>query len=210
MALLDNLRLYKNDLIRLGWTMALFKFTYNKQTFFAEVIRYLENENKPKYALVKLRFLKANNLNNTLSAWANTITIEFEDIKKFRLFFDIEFSYNLGDIVQQFIQYFSTKIPSSVHLSAEEEKVLIHQLSLSDSEDPNKKFCFALRRNPIINGKQKYRSAYNDQKAKMLRPQLYDTLFKDCNDSTISFCFSSNPEEELDDKSILINFTKRK
>lgn len=208
MFFLENIRLLKDDLVRLGWIMTLFKFVYNKQTFFVEVIRYRENENKPKYALVKLRFLKESNTKEMLSAWANTITVEFEDIKKFRLFFDIKYSNNLGDIVQQFIQYFSTKIPSSIHLSAEEEKILIQQLSLSDSEDPNKRYCFALRRNPMIDGKQTYRSVYNDQKAKMLRPQLYDILFRENNDATISFCFSSNPEDELDDKRILTNFAR--
>lgn len=210
MALLENIKSLRDDLTRLGWTMTLFKFTYNKQSFFAEIIRYLKNEFKPKYALVKLRFLKANNLNDTLPAWANTLTIEFEDIKSFRKFFNIKYSNNLGDIVQQFIQYFSTQIPMSIHLSAEEEKILINQLSLSDSEDPNKIYCFALRRNPTINGKQMHRSVYNDQKAKILKPQLYNTLFKDENDTTISFCFSSRPEDALNDKSILINFAKRK
>lgn len=209
MALLENLRLYKDDLIRLGWTMGLFDFTYNKHDYFVAVIRYQKNEHKPQYALVKLRFIRKTNLQDAYCTWANTVKIEIKDIKKFREFFHIQYAQNIGNILTQFTEYFGSKIPTKVKLNTEERDVLIKLLSISDSEDPDKKYCFALRRNPIVNGKQTQRSAYNDQKARMLKPQLYDILFRDSNETTISFCFSADPADELDDKSILTNFAKK-
>jgi hypothetical protein len=55
-------------------------------------------------------------------------------------------------------------------------------LSKSDLEDPNKKYCSGVKRNP----KDYSRSNFNDNKTRLLRTNLYK-YFKD--DKTISFCF---------------------
>ncbi len=206
MANLENIRLLRDEMINRGWFMTVFKFAYNKYEYFVEVKRYLDNEIKPQFAIAKLCFLRANNLEDTFSAWANTVTVQFEDVKEFRTFFNIQYSNNLGNIVLQFIQYFGTKVPASIKLSAEENKILLRQLSKLDSEDPNKIYCFALRRNPLQNGIQSHRTLFNDQKARMLRPRLYKLLFQSNNDYTISFCFSAKLQDEKNDEEILRQF----
>lgn len=79
---------------------------------------------------------------------------------------------------------------------------MVRSLSLSDSEDPNRIYCMSVKRN--ADGKK--RSEYNSNKIRFLRSSLYEK-FKD--DETISFCFSSNPEDERSDKEILEGFAKR-
>ena len=56
-------------------------------------------------------------------------------------------------------------------------------------------------RNPIVDGKQHYRTPFNDQKARMLKADLY-AHFE--NENTISFCFRE--ENELSTMEIMQNF----
>lgn len=207
---LDNFKSLKDDIIKHGWCMTLFEFKYNNDTYFAEVKPYLDNTQKPnKYALVSLLFLRKSNLNDTFSTWANSSTIGFKNIQSFREYFHIKYRENMGDIVKQFIQYFGKLIPININLNSTEKMVLIQRLNISDSENPNKIYCIGLRRNPILNDIQNRRTKYNDQKAKMLRPELYKTLFLNGNDDTISFCFSTNPYDEKTDAEILHLFANK-
>ena len=78
---------------------------------------------------------------------------------------------------------------------------MVKSLSISDSEDPNKIYCYKIRRNP--NGGK--RSDFNSDKTKLLRPILYRKFE---NDPSISFCYSDDPLKKNDDKTILCNFSK--
>lgn len=74
-------------------------------------------------------------------------------------------------------------------------------LSISDSEDPNKIYCYKIRINP--NGGK--RSDFNSDKTKLLRPALFRKFE---NDPSVSFCYSDDPLKENDDSTILYNFSK--
>lgn len=87
-------------------------------------------------------------------------------------------------------------------LSEEQTQVMSFSLSKSDSENPNKKYCFAVKRNP----KGYSRSDFNDNKTRLLRPRLYK-YFKD--DKTISFCFSDAIENKKTDLEIIAHFSKK-
>ena len=63
---------------------------------------------------------------------------------------------------------------------------MIKSLSKSDSEDPNKVYCYKVRRNP----KGQMRSFFNA-------------------DKTISFCYSADQNDENDDATILYNFSNK-
>ncbi len=121
-----------------------------------------------------------------------------------REYFGIEWAENLGSILRQFNEHFAQFIPDKVDLSKSNlfKTAMNKSLSESDSEDPNKIYCYCVRRNPD-NGT---RSIFNDNKSRLLRPKLYEK-FK--GDNTVSFCYSPNSEREKSDTEIIRNFTNK-
>ncbi|WP_420886369.1 DUF6037 family protein [Bombilactobacillus mellis] len=78
---------------------------------------------------------------------------------------------------------------------------MIASLSKSDSENPNKIYCFAVKRDAKISK----RSEFNGNKAHLLRSSLFEK-YKD--DDSISFCFSNNKGVEKTDSEIMQSFSK--
>lgn len=104
------------------------------------------------------------------------------DAKTLRTYFE-----NLGDVLAQFADRLNDFIPSKVPKSYSnyQKKAMIASLSKSDSENPNKIYCFAVKRD----AKGSKRSEFNWNKAHLLRSSLFEK-YKD--DDSISFCFSNN------------------
>lgn len=198
---------------KLGWVLDGFEFNYNKKNYIV-VYRQFENkeQKKNKYSFAKLRFLKfhkdGNLSNEEIFAEVDLYRVSFDNVKEFRNFFEIQYTENLGDIFEQFSYNFSKNIPNDFvedksHLL---KNAIINSLSKEDKENPNKIYCYKVKRN----GKKKdgnlaKRSPYNDNKARLLRPTLYEKLKDDLN---VSFCFSENLADEKNDKEILENFLK--
>lgn len=203
MAVFENFRLLKQNMQSQGWIIEAFAFKYKKTDYVVLVKLYQKNESKPEYALLKAEFIKLNQNEESLIIPLN-INGFIIDAKILREFFDIEYSKNLGNILQQFTKYFSNFTPIEINVSKSEllKRYILNSLSESDSEDPNKEYCFGLKRNP----KNEFRTFYNDNKTRILRPTLYD---KFANESTISFCYSKNLINEKSDKEIIYNFGKR-
>lgn len=200
--MLENLILLKKDMEKLDWTISSFIFSYKKIEYIVLVKRFVENELKiNRYALVKLHFMRLNDLSNDLICEVDRFKLLIEP-QKMREYFGIEYLENIGDILRQFTKYFSQYIPIKVkeHTSEAEKIAMVNSLSLSDSEDPRKIYCKNVKRN--ANGKK--RSKFNSDKAKLLRKKLFEH-FKD--DENISFCFSIYPENENDDSEILKKFS---
>lgn len=203
--MLSKFKQLKEDMEKNDWTITSFLFTYKSIKYVVLVKRFIDNVKKrDPYALVKLDFFKANDLSCTLSAEANRKKILI-DARTLREYFGIEYSENLGDILMQFSKRFGEFIPVSVPLQFSELEVglIIKSLSKGDSEDPNKVFCYKVRRNP----KGQMRSLYNADKTKILRLPLFN-YFKD--DKSISFCYSTEKKDENDDATILYNFSINK
>jgi len=199
----ENLRLLKKDMEENGWIIEAFRFNYKKANYIVLVILYQEGEKKPRYALLKMEIIKEENLNRSIIFPANS-TGFIADTKKLREFFNINYSQNIGEILQQFSKHFSSFIPTEINQNKSEilKTTMIMSLSKSDSEDPNKTYCYTIRRNPN-NAK---RTLFNDNKTKLLRPNLY-LKFKE--DPTISFCYSLNRSDEKADEEILSKFSTR-
>ena len=200
--MLENLRLLKKDMERLDWTICSFIFCYKDIEYIVLVKRFVENEpRKNKYALVKLHFMRSNDLSNDLVCEANSHSL-LVDTRTMREYFEIEYAENLGDILSQFTDYFGHYIPISVpnHISEIEKISMVNSLSISDAEDSRKIYCRNVKRNP----EGQKRSMFNADKAKFLRKSLFEH-FKD--DKSVSFCFSIYPEKENDDAEILKKFT---
>ncbi|MFC2723467.1 Uncharacterised protein [Granulicatella adiacens] len=201
--MLSNLKLLNDDMKNKGWIITSFTFRYKTVNYIVLVKRFLSEEKREnKYSLVKLEFMKENDLVDSLLVEANSKQI-FVDAKIFRKYFGIAYVPNLGDIFKQFYGIFGKSIPSTIKIvnTDFEKTAMVKSLSISDSEDPTKIYCTNVRRNP----EGQKRSVFNSDKTKILRPRLYE-YFKD--EESISFCYSNDECKNNDDATILKNFSK--
>ena len=201
--MLSNLKLLNDDMKNKGWIITSFTFRYKTINYIVLVKRFLSEEKREnKYSLVKLEFMKENDLEDSLLVEANSRQI-FVVAKIFRQYFGIAYVPNLGDIFKQFYGIFGKSIPSTIKIvnTDFEKTAMVKSLSISDSEDPTKIYCTNVRRNP----EGQKRSVFNSDKTKILRPRLYE-YFKD--EESISFCYSNDECKNNDDPTILKNFSK--
>lgn len=206
MGFLENLKYLKEDMRNKGWSICDFIFEYKGVEYIVLVKRFVGAEKRTnKYALVKLHFMKSNNLQDDLQVEANSNNLLIET-KKLRAYFDIEYSENLGDILRQFSERLGKAIPKVMPdiscATRLEKNAMVYSLSRSDSENPKKIYCTGVKRNP----RGQSRSDFNADKTKILRADLYNTF---SNDSSISFCYSADINKEKDDVTIYKNFSNK-
>lgn len=206
----ENLKKLKNDMEEKGWVMDSFLFRYKNINYIVLVKLYAEDEKKPKYALLKLEFIQQDDFNNRLCIPTNSngFMTEIVSIIVIKNFFRVEYQENLGNFKDQFQEYLAGFIPAEVleNKNDTERRAMVIDLSESDSENPNKLYCTSVMRNPEVNGRQKERSIYNDNKTRLLRPELYREYAKE---RTISFRYSENPDDEKTTAEIMKNFAAR-
>ena len=203
----NNLKLLKNDMEANNWIIDSFYFQFKKQNYIVLVKLFEKNENRPEYALLKLEFLKEKDFSDSLLVLANSMKL-FIDAKTLREYFDIEYTKNLGDVLCQFNEYLAKFIPIEImnNKSQLQKEAMTTSLSKSDSEDPRRKYCFSVRRNPIkTDGTLGQRSIYNDNKTRLYRPTLYNRLG---SDTSLSFRYSMNPNDENTDEIIIATWAK--
>ncbi len=201
--MLENLKFLKEDMKNKGWTICSFIFRYKSTNYIVLVKRFVGSVKRvSEYALVKLEFMKENNLIDPLEVEANSHSL-IVDAQTLREYFGIEYNDNLGNIIKQFSEQLGNSIPVNIkdNISNIEKQAMVRSLSASDSEDPEKIYCTMVRRNP----KGIKRSEFNSDKTKILRNDLFK-YFKD--DESISFCYSTELTKENDDATILKNFSK--
>lgn len=199
----EKLKSLKEDMKNNGWTICSFIFKYKNKNYIVLVKRFVGSVKRiNEYALVKLEFMKENDLIDLLEVEANSSKLII-DAKTLREYFGIEYSNNLGDIINQFSNQLRDSIPTNMNtnISDIEKQAMVRSLSKSDSEDPEKIYCTMVRRNP----EGKKRSEFNSDKTKLLREDVFK-YFKD--DESISFCYSKDPEKHNDVSTILKNFSK--
>lgn len=211
MSVFKNLKLLKCDMEKNGWIIDSFLFEYKRRTYVVIVHLYAAAEHRPKYALLKLEFLKEGKFSDSLTVAANSVKL-FIEIKHLRDFFEIEYGRNYSDLIEQFNANFATFIPTILNnnKSKVEIEAISTSLSKSDSKDPKKIYCFDIKRNGMkTDGTNAERSIYNDNKARLLRGSLYSIL--NCqNEKNLSFHFSIDPQDEKTDEEIISNWAKRK
>lgn len=197
----ENFRSLKVDMEKKGWCIDSFTFEYKKQNYIVLVKLYKDDEKKPKYGLLKVEFLESENFNKSLLVHANSNGL-MVDVKLLREYFNIEYSHNLGNILEQFNHLLSKHIPTEVieGKSSIEQTAMVNSLSLSDSENPKKVYCYKVKRNP----EGQKRSQFNDNKTRILRKELYEQL----KTRNISFCYSENVEDAKTNEEIIYNWAK--
>lgn len=205
MNIFENFKLLKSDMESNGWVIDAFQFTYKEIDYIVLVKLYDDNViNRPEFALLEVEFLKKNNILDNLVAPANT-TRFLITAQKLRSYFGIGWSENLGDILSQFNQHFSTFIPLAAGLNRTKaiDIAMVYSLSKSDSQDPRKIYCFSAKRNPNAGN----RTQYNDNKTRILRPVLYSKL---SGDPKVSFNYSLESSKEKSDSEIISNFSSNR
>ncbi|WP_417657815.1 DUF6037 family protein [Pseudidiomarina aestuarii] len=203
MSVFENFKLLKADMVTKGWAIEAFPFNYKNRDYIVLAKLYEDGEKKPKYALMKVELLKSEKINERLVSSVNVNGFLIE-AKLLRAFFDIEYGENLGDLLSQFNEYFAQFIPDHVTLGKPPhiKEAMVTSLSKSDSQDPNKRFCYGVMRNS--DGRQ--RTLFNDNKTRLLRPTLYQEF---SSDLSISFCYSTDANDHKLDAVIIQDFSKR-
>ncbi|WP_431462713.1 DUF6037 family protein [Lactobacillus crispatus] len=197
---LSNLALLKEDMVAKDWTIASFSFTYKGIRYVVLIRRFVSPvKRKCQYALVQLEFMHYDNINNNYVVEANKNQL-LDDVKSIRKYFGIEYRQNLGDLMKQFSQTLNKAIPTKVptQYNSIQLDCLNRSLSQSDSQDPNKKYCYGTMLNPT----GKLRSPFNSDKIKLYRPILFQKLK---SAARLSFCYSDDPKMEKTDGEIIAN-----
>ncbi|MCH5248406.1 MAG: hypothetical protein J1E98_00665 [Lachnospiraceae bacterium] len=190
--------------------MDSFLFQYKRVQYIVLVKLYTENERKPQYALLKLEFIRQDNLDSRLliPVNANGFMTDIVPIGNIRTFFGVEYQENLGVFIEQFYERLAGFIPIEVteNKSDVQRRVMAANLSRYDNENPNKIYCIGIKRNPFVDGVQRHRSIFNDNKTRLLRPDVYQEY---ADEYIISFCYSENAEDEKTKEEIMRNFAAR-
>ena len=212
---LQNLRSLRDDMRKKGWTIDSFRFPFNGVNYIVLVILYLPGEKKYPYALVKLDFLHPESFKYHLLVPANSNGL-ICGAMDLRIFFKIPPDYeHLGDALRTLTRQLGYCTPTKVNTSKSqnEKKAIVYKISDENSDDAEKLYCFAVKRNPVLWDKeantprQLKRSANNDRKTQFLRPTLYEKLGKD---DTLSFYYSNDPKMDYSDEVIIDNWLKNK
>lgn len=204
MSVFASFKLLKKDMESLGWVIEAFPFKYKNYTYIVLAKLYQEHERKPQFALMKAEFIRQDDASIKKTFIVHSAGFDATP-KELREFFGIDYGSNIGDILKQFNEYFAQFIPEQVTLNKPEllKAAMVRSLSESDSEDPNRLYCFDARRN----GGDGKRTKFNDNKTRLLRPTLY-SLLKD--EQTVSFFYSVDSHQEESDEEILTKFSQRK
>lgn len=201
---LGNLLSLKEDMKRKGWSISAFEFRYKDVDYFVLVKRFVDISYIHEFALVRLTFVKADNFDDNFEVDANSSGLmlrEEDKYAEFLHFFGIESKENNpGNIFKEFAVVLGRCVPASMpeveSYSYNIKRAMVISLNISDSEDPNKIYLYAVRQNP----KGQRRSIYNSDKTGLLRPQLFK-VFKDF--SEISFCYSDDASKEKSDADVV-------
>ncbi len=203
---MENLKRLLNSMSEKGWMIDTFFFIYKKRRYIVVVKKYLEHEKKPDvYALAKIEFIKEKNLDESIYSYANDFEVRFNSVYEFANFFNIEIGDAKRPLFIDFSNIFEPQIPTET--KEEKEDVLrCIQASRCEPNNPKAIYCYDIRRNgTTIHGNNK-RSEENSNKARTLRPKLYDK-FKD--DLNLSFYFSINSDDEKTDEEIIYKIANR-
>lgn len=192
---LENLATLKNDMKAKGWTIASFLFLYKGIRYVVLVKRFVEPIRRySKYADLKDNYIVEANSNGLL-----------DEPKKIREYFGIEYHKNIGNLMKQFAQNLNKAVPIEVpdpnSYDKKQVKCCNRSLSNSDSENPNKIYCYGT----LLNPEGKERSPFNADKTKIYRSELFEKL-KD--EPRLSFCYSADKSMEKSDSEILVNINK--
>lgn len=205
---LKNLRLLRENMCENEKAVVVFRFSYKKREYFVAVCLLTDEDCKKqetKYALVRLCFIRGNDLSQYLDCYANSQRF-LVDMTDLRNFLGVEYQPDGIEWIKGFTQFFGQNIPDHIpNMNNAEQNVALRTICRHEGRDPNRIYRSHIFRNGKQNGRQKYRTEYNGQLASVRFALLYPR-FK--QDRTISFAFTDDPALEKEENEILRNFER--
>ena len=196
----ENLPKLLRSMEQQGWIIDSFLFRYKEEDYVVILKTYNEKERKPnKYAVAKLEFIKTSDVSNSIHAYCDFYEVQFSSVKEFINFFNIEIKNANRNLFLDFSKIFSKYIPNKKD-NRKPELFRKLQGSRCEGNDPTAIYCYDVRRNGKTGGSSNVRTIENSNKARTLRPFLYEKYKEDTN---LSFFFSPNPEDSKSDGEII-------
>ncbi|MBS5794198.1 MAG: DUF6037 family protein [Lachnospirales bacterium] len=205
----ENLPLLLKDMEIKQWIIDSFEFLYKNHIYIVILRTYKEGENKPsKFAKAKVEFIDSNSIENSINAYIDFYNVWFTNREKerFRTFFGIANGKSNRDLFNDFSKIFANYIPKekTIYKNEGERNLMARRV---EGNNPNAIYCYDVRRNgKKENDLPNIRSIENSNKAKLLRPKLYEKYYKDTN---LSFFFSDDSSKERTDEEIIKSFANR-
>lgn len=195
--LLDSLR--DND-----WYITAFNFHYNHRDYVVVFEDLRELDKGSKYFAVMLTFIDKADEKRIFETYANSYGFKENSFAAAAEYFGILSKGGKGNPLWNLYCELNKSMPDEYHSLEKGHYNAV--LKIIDKREGYEGFCcYDARRNgKTEGGKQKYRTAKNTAKTKLLRTSLFKILG---DDELISFFYRQ--ENELSDAEIISNFAKR-
>lgn len=198
-----KVRLLRDNIRAKGWCITAFNFFYNKHQYITLFEDAKALGSADKYVIATITFIDRMDQSHRLSLFANTMGFYGTSPQKIMNFFGISYTLSLKGFMQGLAEDFNTQMPEQYVAPSDLDikKAVVTQLGHRNHDpDPEAIYCCGTKRNAVKNGRQEYRTVFNSNKAQLLVPKLYELLK---NETTLSFCFSSDHSKKLSDEEIL-------
>lgn len=186
-----------------------------KKTVYPTVIS-IENTDLPimeyRHAECAITVFKSNNVDNKLSMiYTGTwLSVQSGDIYSF---FGFDTNDKSGNHFKELLNFIGKSMNSCIpdkytdNLEKFVQAAIYESIAQSDPEDPNKRYCIGVKRNPIThNGVFGKRSKFNTEKTHKLRPSLFQYFYKD---ESLSFLYSEDSTKENNDVEIIRKYNEK-
>ncbi|EJE04505.1 DUF6037 family protein [Staphylococcus epidermidis] len=213
---LINLRSLKKSLTDNGYFIELFTFNYKLKNFlvFFRLLNERERE-LSEYKYISGHFLikkldSKDNVVAELSKYVNVngfktkgTTMSKNEIKEIREFFELPFGTFKELKFSELYQKLNNSIPLEINLiNREKYKKELSRALYDNTKEEDRLYCYDMRRLAV----NKHRTIENSEKTKLLRPSLFE---KYKEETTISFFYSPNKEDEETDHAIELKYSRR-
>lgn len=213
---LINLRSLKKSLTDNGYFIELFTFNYKLKNFlvFFRLLNERERE-LSEYKYISGHFLikkldSKDNVVAELSKYVNVngfktkgTTMSKNEIKEIREFFELPFGTFKELKFSELYQKLNNSIPLEINLiNREKYKKELSRALYDNTKEEDRLYCYDMRRLAV----NKHRTIENSEKTKLLRPSLFE---KYKEETTISFFYSPNKEDEETDLAIELKYSRR-
>lgn len=201
---LENVKRLLNSIRENDWYITAFSFHYNYHDYVVVFEDLRELDRGSKYFAVMLTFLDKADDKRIFETYVNSFGFNESSFESAKKFFGIRSTGNSGNPLWKLYYELNKAMPDSYHpLNKEQNDATMKIIDMRDGFEGH--CCYDARRNgKDKNGTQKYRTAQNTAKTKLLRAPLFDLLG---HDKKISFYYRK--ENELRDSEIVSNLEKR-
>lgn len=188
-----------------------YRYRYNCVRCFVAVCLLTDEDKKcddAEYALIKLRFMREEDINDFVACYANSVGL-LGHLGKIRRFFNIPFAENgMRAWLINFCRDFNEKFPTNIARQDDRlTQISVRIVCEQEGLDPEHTYRRGLIRHnlPGKNGKVPQRRECNSQLAQQKYPKLW-SVFR--NDKTVSFSFTDDPEAEQSEEEVYRRFVE--